>query len=524
METACVRHTELPNASKLFTDFVYHFHRVAPFYAGNPADVESYRTVAAKIHYPEPRRAALVAALREKNGENRSLDLLAKPGTLAVVTGQQVGLFSGPCYTIYKALTAVKLAYHLTSAGIPAVPVFWLATEDHDAEEVNHCWSFDAGLTPVSLRVNTDPFRQNPAGEIPLVDAPLSELRTSLAALPYGEDVAAIVEASYPTGRTLGAAFFDLLRRLLPDCVVFIDPMHPDIRALAAPVLREALAAGPDLIHEFQRRNRELESSGYHTQVHVETDTSLFFLLDGGRRIPLRRQDGGYKAGEKVLSTGELAGHAERLSPNALLRPVVQDHILPTVAHVAGPAEIAYLAQSNVAYQTLLGRMPVTVPRRAFTILDARAAKHMKRYGLGLDSFFHGVEAVGERISRSLVPGELQESIRKTTHSVAGQVDALRGQLAAFDPTLAAAADKSRSKILYQLSKIERKARREALRRDERASADAIYLSNLIYPHKHLQERFYTILPFLARHGLDFIDRLYENVHLDCPDHMLFAA
>ncbi len=524
MEPTCVRHTELPQTSKLFTDFLYHYDRVATFYAGHPANPDSYRTVARQLHYPDSRRAALVAALREINGHHRSLDLLARPGTLAVVAGQQVGLFSGPCYTVYKALTAIKLARHLTSSGLPAVPVFWLATEDHDADEVNHCWSFDAALTPVPLRVDTSSFPRQPAGRIPLLNPPLNLLRTSLSGLPHGDEVAAIAEACYASGKTLGVAFHELLRRILPDCLLFIDPLHPRVRALAAPILREAVAAAPDLVNRFGERGRELESAGYHAQVRLESRASLFFLLEGGQRIPLRRQNTAYAAGDQLLEPDELAARAERISPNALLRPVVQDYILPTVAHVAGPSEIAYLAQSAVAYRTLLGHMPVIVPRSAFTTLDARAAKLLKRYRLRLDSFFHGVEPVQDRISRSLVPPSLQELLRKTAQSVTAQIDALRAQLAAFDPTLAAATETSRSKILYQLAKIERKVRREALRRDQRAAADALYLSHLIFPYKHLQERFYTILPFLARHGLDFIDRLYENVHLDCPDHVVLAA
>src|SRR5438876_106878 len=151
MESTCIRHTELPHTSKLFADFVYHFDRVRPFYAHSPFDPAAYAAAAAQIDWPEERRAALVKALRAQNGDSESLRRLAQPGTVAVVTGQQVGLFSGPAYTIYKALTAVKLARELTERGIPAVPIFWLATEDHDFAEVNQCWSFDAANQPVEM-------------------------------------------------------------------------------------------------------------------------------------------------------------------------------------------------------------------------------------------------------------------------------------------------------------------------------------------------------------------------------------
>jgi uncharacterized protein YllA (UPF0747 family) len=240
--------------------------------------------------------------------------------------------------------------------------------------------------------------------------------------------------------------------------------------------------------------------------------------------VALRRRDGDYRAGDERITASELAAEPERISPNALLRPVVQDFVLPTVASVVGPGEIAYLAQSQVLYRALLGRMPVLVPRAGFTVLDTRAAKLMKRYGLAIQSFFGGIDSLSQGIARKLVPTELDDAFRATTTSVAGEIDQLRGGLAAFDPTLAAALDNSRAKILYQLSRIERKAARESLRRNKRASAEAGYLYGLIYPNKHLQERFYTILPFLAAHGPDFIHQVYENVRLDCPDHIVIGV
>ncbi|MGH9667461.1 MAG: bacillithiol biosynthesis protein BshC, partial [Bryobacteraceae bacterium] len=165
MDSACLRHTEIPHTTRLFADFCYHFDRVAQFYAHAPGEFES---AAAEIDYPEERRAALVQALREQNGDSASLDLLAKPGTVAVVTGQQVGLFSGPAYTIYKALTAARLASDLTARGIPAVPIFWLATEDHDFAEVGKAWTFDGAHQPVALEVEASPGWQQPVGGIAL--------------------------------------------------------------------------------------------------------------------------------------------------------------------------------------------------------------------------------------------------------------------------------------------------------------------------------------------------------------------
>src|SRR5579864_9142284 len=303
METACLRHTEIPHTSKLFSDFQYHFDRVAPFYRHAPQDPPSYVAAAKEIDFPADRRAALVAALRARNGESASLDLLARPGTVAVVTGQQVGLFSGPAYTIYKALTAARLTAQLNEQGIPAVPIFWLATEDHDFAEVNHAFVFGADHQPIELSVNGAATGERPVGGIPIAEPPLDRLRTALATFPNAEEVLEKVKESYLPGTTFGAAFQALLEKLLAKYgLLFVDPLDEAVRRLAAPLLRDALRDGAELQKKLLDRNRELEAAGYHAQVHVEPKTSLAFLLEGGRRITLRRQNGEYASKDRRYS------------------------------------------------------------------------------------------------------------------------------------------------------------------------------------------------------------------------------
>ncbi|HTW67870.1 MAG TPA: bacillithiol biosynthesis cysteine-adding enzyme BshC [Bryobacteraceae bacterium] len=526
MESACLRHTEIPHTSNLFSDFQYHFDRVARYYAHNPHDGASYAAAAGQIDYPDDRRAALVAALRASNGESASLDRLAQPGTLAVVTGQQVGLFSGPAYTIYKALTAIRMAAKLSESGIPTVPVFWLATEDHDVAEVNHTFIFGPDQRPIKLSVTANGGYERPVGAIPIVDPPLDRLREVLADFPYGEEVAELARAAYPAGATFGKAFRTLLERLLAGRgLLFVDPLDESIRRLAAPLLEEAVRQDEDLHAQLIERGKMLEKAGYHAQVHVEPKTSLVFLLDGDRRARLRRQNGEYASKDGKFSAAELIGRSEHLSPNALLRPVVQDYVLPTLAYVGGPAELAYMAQSQVLYGELLGRMPVMVSRGGFTVLDARTAKRMGRYGLNLQEVFHGEDAVRDAIARKLVPPALSGEFSNAHGAVSHAMERLREDLTAFDPTLAAAAGKSLAKITYQLSKIEHKTTRETLKRNERAGVDAASISGLIFPEKHLQERYYSILPFLARHGVnDLMDTLYEHLRLECPDHQVLVV
>lgn len=526
MEASCLRLTELPHTSRLFADFLYHFDRVSAYYAHNPADPESFRRAAAAIDFPADRRAALVEALRSQNPESPALELLARDGTVAVVTGQQVGLFSGPAYTIYKALTAVKIARELTASGLNAVPVFWLASEDHDVAEVDHSWTFSPQHQPEILRATVaEAEQQRPVGTMRLGRIPLLELRGSLAGFPFGDEVSAMVEQAYPAGVTLGDGFRALVSGLLAKFgLLYLDPLHPQIRALGAPLLRRVVESDQDLKAQLLSRNKELEAAGYHAQVHIESETSLVFLLDRGRRLTLKRKKDAYFAKDTRYAPSELAAMADHLSPNALLRPVMQDFMLPTVAYVGGPAELAYMAQSEVLYSSLLGRMPVMTARSGFTILDARATKLLDRYGLKVSATFHGIEPLQQAVASKLLPESLHATLAHSRAEVDRQLERIRTELTSFDPTLAKAMAKSGAKIRYQLEKIERKAARETIRRDERACEDAQFLAGLIYPNKHLQERFYSILPLLAKHGLDLIDHLYDNVRLDCHDHQVLSV
>lgn len=504
MEPACLRHTELPHTSRLFSDFLYQYHRVERFYTAPPS-----------TGYDEERRPAMVAALRAQNGDHPSLNVLSEPGAVTVVTGQQVGLFSGPAYTLYKALTAAKLAEQLSQQGTPAVPVFWLATEDHDFAEVNHAWGFNQSIRPVRFQVDGQSGGR-PVGSIAIDSWPVDKFRESVADMPFGAEVAGLVEEAYVPGASMGEAFHRLLSKLLkPYGFLFLDPLHPTTRQLAAPMLRHAVSAGPDLNKLLLQRNRELEAAGYHAQVHVEPGTSLFFLLEGGKRLPVR---------ELKYSPEQLADRAEQLSPNALLRPVVQDYMLPTAAYIGGPAELAYFAQSQVLYERLLGHMPRLVSRSGFTLFDARAAKLMERYKLRTKDFFHGQEALQEQIASHLVPEGLERQFEDVTSATQQNLEKLEGAIAGYDPTLGDAVKKSRAKMLHQLTKMRAKVARETMRRHDRSMDEAQYLYHTVFPEKHLQERFYSILPFLARHGVELIDQLYDSVKLDCPDHILLQV
>jgi len=524
MECSCIRQTELPHTSKLFADLVYNFEQVHDLYPWRPNSLDAIAQ-ASRFTFPDDRRAAIVGALKPLNQGSalveKSLEKLAQPGVVAIVTGQQVGLFSGPAYTVYKALTAIRIASELEVRGVPAVPVFWLATEDHDLAEVDHAWVYGGDHQPVRLQAR-GPINNgtHPVGGVVPNNFPLAELRAALAGLPFAEEAYATVAGAYQAGESMGSAFARLIRRLFaPYGLLMIDPMDPGVRAVAAPFMAEAVMRMPELVEALIARNGELGARGYHAQVLVDKQTSLAFLLEGGHRIALRHSSGEFVAHHRKWSAAELAGRAAELSPNALLRPVMQDFLLPTAAYVGGPAELAYLAQSQVLYSKLLGRQPVAFPRAGFTILDERAAKRMTRYGLHLTSLLTNDQTLQAAISSRLVPPELRERLNTTQQAVAVALDTLSADLGRFDVSLNGALSTSRRKIEYQLGKIGRKTASQIMARDAQAASDARALSGLVFPEKHLQERLYSIVPFLAKFGPGLIGDIYAQVDTSSPDH-----
>jgi bacillithiol biosynthesis cysteine-adding enzyme BshC len=532
MKVARIPHTSLPGATPLFTDLLYNYERAAKFYPHRPS-LDSVETAIRGIAYPDERRARVVAALREQNraagaATQDNLDRLAQPGTVVVATGQQVGLFGGPIFSLFKALTAAKHAAKLRARGMSAVAVFWLATEDHDLAEVDHAWLFDAGGKPRLAEGGAVSAANAPVGSAKLPAGVTDALRAAVAAMPDGEEILRRAAAQYKEGRTLGQAFRGLLEDLLkPYGLVFLDPMDSGLRPLAGELIRKLVGRGDQALAALSARGKELDAAGYHQQVAIGPGSSLLFRVSDGRRSAIRRSGDHYLIEGGAKSPAELVElikqNPDGFSPNALLRPVIQDYLLPTAVFVGGPAELAYLAQSAVLYDLLLGRMPVVMPRAGFTLLDSRATKLLERYQLDVPACFVPLTELQDRIARFLTPAELQQCFDSEGAIIGDALDRINQTLTSFDPTLGEAFKRSSRKINYQLAKIQRKAARESLLRNERSRGDADRLADLIYPRKTLQERLYCALPFLAQYGDGLLERVYEAIDSDCLDHQVIT-
>jgi len=516
MDCRALPSRNLPRHPKLFLDYLDNFSRVQKFYEHAPK-MSSVTRLAGKLDFPRERRKGVAAILRVQNiafgagpAALENLDRLEK-GAVAIVSGQQVGLFSGPAYAFYKALTAIQLAAELTRSGVQAVPVFWMATEDHDIDEVRHVsWFQDGEMKRFELSApDSAEHGGRPVGKIPL-GSQVEELAHEAADLLTKQGsvlLAQMLRECYTPRETYGSAFARLFARLFSEQgLILLDPLDVNLHKVAEPLYSKVIEDRDPLNQELLARGKELDAAGYAAQVKVTAkSTLLFFTGDGPRQPIVTASSGRFEAGKASWSKEELLAavhsHAENFSPSALFRAVVQDYLLPTVAYIGGPAEISYFAQSEVVYQQVLGRMPVILPRPGFTLVDTKAAKLLRTYKLKVEDIWEGSQEVSRRMEFASVPNEISRDFERNQKQLMKLLDQLKKQMKKLDPTLQGAVETARRKIEYQLDKLRRKTGRAQDAKSGLLSDHENFLEHLLFPHKALQSRELCLLPFLARWG-----------------------
>ncbi len=540
MSENAISFREIPRTTRLFQDFLYDFDKVARFY--NPAghNGESLQGRAALIASSTYPRLQVAEILADQNGNAGAgnatfdnLDRLRQADSVVVITGQQAGLFSGPLFTLYKALTVVKLAERLRIQGINALPMFWIASEDHDLAEVNHCRlvNREGQLTTVSYTA-CPPKEGKPVGHVELCEEISDNIAQLVAALPESEFLPQLAEdlrEAYRPGTGFAAAFGKLIMRWLGRFgLVMIDPLDDRLKQLAGEIYEQALIRTPEFADAVVNASQSLEAAGYHAQVFASPEAVPLFMLEDGRRRALQRGDDGFfylKGFEKKFAAGDLLSTVKRcpscFSPNVTMRPIVQDFLLPTVAYVGGPAEVAYFAQLRPAYE-VLGRIePVILPRASMTLIEKRQAKTMQKHGLSMADLFQGQQEVTAKIVERGLDASTAALFDETDRVFREQLEKLSGMLSTVDPTLADALKGGREKILYQLHHLRSRFIHNRSQRDDTTLQQITRLFSILYPNKALQEREINASYFIARYGQQLIDRLYEEIDPAFNDHKL---
>lgn len=536
MSVECHPISVLPNVSRLFAD--YAALRTAPadapvrqFYGSNPFDGKWKQGTQPRL---QPDRAELVAVLetearRFNAGEAAFANLQRlRSGARAIVTGQQVGLLGGPLLTLMKAATAIRKAQVASEAGVAHVPIFWMATEDHDLDEVNQVALLDKRAVE-TLRSTFPQHKQQPVGGLvlgPQIEDVLSRTEELLAYAPIAE----VLRSCYTPSDTLASAFGKFLTNVFSEFgLIVIDASSRAFHAMGAPVLRQAIEHADDLHARVTARNGALADAGYSAQVLVHEDSTLLFLVDeDGNRVALKKAAGSdeWHGGTRVYRTADLLtileAEPERISPNALLRPVFQDAILPTSAYIGGPAEIAYFAQLQPLFYSILGVATPILPRLSATLITPALRAVMDWHEVGLLDAMTTADVLAQRFAARAMPIEGKRKIAAAGNALDEELKDVEHWMAAMDANLGRSAHVAANKMRYQMNRLRRLAANWQLERETflRKHADAITLS--LWPQGHPQERLLAGVQFLATASVDLPRLLVENAEQDCPGHRVF--
>ncbi|MGI9041254.1 MAG: bacillithiol biosynthesis cysteine-adding enzyme BshC [Gemmatimonadales bacterium] len=483
----------------------------------------------APIPAPAPRAGAfdpaLAGAFVASSARESALARLAQPGALAVTSGQQPGLFTGPLYTVHKALSTAALARLLEQRwGRPVVPVFWLAGDDHDFNEASHTsWlSADgavvsAALPPRPAEAPLTPMYREPLG--PGVAPALEALAADLPASEFRDGVLDWLRRHYRPDTTVAAAFAGAIAELLaPAGIVCFDSTHPAVKRAAAVHVLKALELASELDQDLDRRAEELGASARTSGIAVGDGAALVMweaalgrdrlVLDGSTFVTRRSRERFDLAALRRIAEEE----PTRLSPNVLLRPVIESALLPTVAYLGGPGELRYLVLTPPLYERLGVPRQLPLPRWSGVLLERRVERVLEKFNAGLDDLLAPAGALEARLIRSQLPTEATQTLGTLRAAIESGYEGLGRVATDIDPTLARPVQSARQQALSGTQDVEKKLVQHLKRRQETELTQIARARTAVLPGNKPQERVLTVAPFLARYGPDLVPDLTAEI------------
>lgn len=517
--------------SALAAAYLKEDERLMPFFNGRFSEKASFQKVAQNINIAH--RTELVAILEKQNESfgninpktQANLQKLRSSDALVVVTGQQVGLFTGAAYTLYKTLTTIQLAKKLSAdLGRAVVPVFWLETEDHDLEEANHV-GFFRGNEVVNLTYtgHQAPVNGNlgSVGKIRFnkqIAEVVDELEALLPPTEFREDLMQKVRAAYAEGKNFTEAFAAMLLHLVPDeGIILACGYNKALKSLALPLFQKALDEYQTADEILQNTSKSLIEAGFHAQVNPRP-TNVFYMTSSGR-YALEPEGAAFKLRGQGETLKADALVYPRFSPNVVLRPLVQDYLFPTIAYVAGPGEVAYFAQLKGLYDWAGIPMPVIYPRASVTVVENRVAKIMEKEGLNLADVYGDLESLFKQKVLQKSDKNIEEafqSLQQELERLGKTVSDLAQQV---DVSLLKSAEALKANWQNESTKLEKKLIAAEKRNHDQLRSQLERVQSALFPNGVGQERVLSPLYFVNKFGFDFVKELLQNLPLETHEH-----
>lgn len=519
-------------ASRLAQDYIHHFDRVRGFYGEDYRGEHSYAERVQWLDLSEDKRIqrkALADCLRTYNQKHndhpavhKSLQLLEQPGTVTMVGGQQSGLFTGPLLVIYKAITVIQAAREAEERlNRPVVPVFWIAGEDHDWDEVNHTYFLSQDQQLSKIKLDAKDGLRTSVSYTDVVEedwnAMLAELQIQLADSENKADLLKMARESFDGSAGLSEAFAKLISCMFGKYgLILLDSADPGLRALEVPIFESLITRNETMGLSYQQAARDIAGLGYEVQADVSEDGANLFYLHEGRRLLLYREGRVFSDRKGIITLTEeellrdLHQFPERFSNNVLTRPIMQDSLLPVLGTILGPGEISYWAITRYAFSDLGLQMPLIIPRMSFSIVDGTVHKLMEKYGLSFEDVHLRLSEKREAWLASKDELNLEERFSQTREQFEALYQPLIEDLGKMQSGLLKLGLTNKDKILEQMDYLLSKSRNALEQQHEAALAQWKRIEQTLMPEGKPQERVYNILEYMNRYGLNLVDRLME--------------
>lgn len=537
-----INFSDIPKNENLFLDYLYEFENVAEFYKYDFRVKEKFIGIFNRIIESRKNKDLNFSNIIKDQYNSlpsqseitlSNIASIDDKRTLAVVTGQQLGLFGGPLYTFYKIITAIKLAQQLKMRyeEYNFVPVFWLEGDDHDFNEIR--WIKIINNQNVLTEINysneiPEEESKKSVGTLTIsseIRATLDMLKSELRETEFSPALLKKLEEIYSEGKTIKQAFKELIFWLFDKYgLIILDPQDIEIKKILIPLFTKEIEGFREHTQKLVLTSAKLEEI-YHAQVKIKP-VNLFYSTDDGRysiepvddMFRLKRKRKQFTKNELMDS---IKSEPEKFSPNVLLRPICQDYLLPTAFYVAGPGEIAYFAQVTPLYDFFKIETPLIYPRASATIIEKNIQSNLNKFNLELKDIFIRTDNLKEQVIASISENNLDNTFEKANNQIALAFDELKAVLFSIDKTISDSSEKYRDKVFSSLNELKGKAIQAQKKKHEISLKQIDKISEALYPTENLQERVLNFIYFSNKYGDSFIDKIFDELQINSFEHQI---
>ncbi len=536
-----INFSDIPGHQNLFLDYLYEFDNVADFYANDFRNKENYlklfKSISESNRNLSPEISEVISRqysqLTPSDLTSQNIKKLSDKKTLAIVTGQQLGILGGPLYTFYKIITAIKLSRFLAERydDYNFVPVFWLEADDHDFNEVRSIKVIDEGNSLLTIgykeEFEEDDLKQS-VGLINLDDSIndfFEKLNTGLKETEFKPAIYEALKSFYKEGKSFKTSFRDLVFNYFDNYgLIIFDPQDVEVKKILRPVFKKEITDFRMHTEKLVHVSATLEEL-YHAQVKVKP-VNLFLRVDEGRysiepvenEYRLRRKRKSFTQ-EQLLEL--LENEPDKFSPNVLLRPICQDYLFPTAFYIGGPSEISYFAQIKPLYDLYEIVQPIIYPRSSVTLLENSIANALEKYSVEINDIFLDVESVKKKIVNSVEESSVDEMFDGIANQIESSFDQLKERLLDLDKTIADSSNRYRDKILGTVNELKSKAEKAQQKKYEVTLRQIDRAAVHLFPNSNLQERELNFVYFVNKYGEEFLKKIFEELQINKFEHQV---